>query len=268
VNDGDLLINVENVTLRFGGVVSLRDVSLAMRRGEILAVIGPNGAGKTSLFNSITGVYQPQEGTITFASNRAPLLSVIGKKTHRIAQAGVSRTFQASRLFSALTVFENVKIGAEDHGGIGLAGSLVKGPRTRKGERASDRVAAELLNFVDLYHEANTIASQLSYGARRRLEIARALATGPEVILLDEPAAGTNPSEKLELTSLIRRVRDERGVSVLLIEHDMKLVMALAERIYVLNFGSIIAEGTPEEIRANPAVIDAYLGTATEEASA
>ena len=261
----DLLITVENVTLRFGGVVSLRDVSLEMRRGEILAVIGPNGAGKTSLFNSVTGVYEPQEGSITFFSSTAPPLRVIGKKTHRIALAGVSRTFQASRLFSALTVFENVKIGAEDHRGIGVLGSLVKGPRTRRGEHLSDQVATDMLRFVGLLGEANIVASQLSYGARRRLEIARALATGPEVILLDEPAAGTNPSEKLELTTLIRRVRDERGVSVLLIEHDMKLVMALAERLYVLNFGSIIAEGTPEEIRANPSVIDAYLGSATEE---
>ena len=267
MNDGPL-ITVDHVSLRFGGVVSLRDVSLEMRRGEILAVIGPNGAGKTSLFNSVTGVYEPQEGTITFTSSKAPPLSVIGKKTHRIALAGVSRTFQASRLFSALTVYENVKIGAENHRGIGLVGALVKGPRTRRGEHASDRVATELLKFVGLLGEANTVASQLSYGARRRLEIARALATDPEVILLDEPAAGTNPSEKLELTTLIRRVRDERGVSVLLIEHDMKLVMALAERLYVLNFGSIIAEGTPEEIRANPVVIDAYLGTAHEETTA
>lgn len=264
----DLLVKVENVTLRFGGVVSLRDVSLDMRRGEILAVIGPNGAGKTSLFNSITGVYQPQEGTITFASSKAPPLSVIGKKTHRIAQLGVSRTFQASRLFSALTVFENVKIGAEDHSGIGVVGALVKGPRTRRGEHESDKIAGDQLRFVGLLNEAGTVASQLSYGARRRLEIARALATDPELILLDEPAAGTNPSEKLELTTLIRRVRDERGVSVLLIEHDMKLVMALAERLYVLNFGSVIAEGTPEEIRSNQAVIDAYLGSTHEETTA
>ncbi len=264
----DLLITVENVTLRFGGVVSLRDVSLEMRRGEILAVIGPNGAGKTSLFNSVTGVYQPQEGKITFSSQKAPPLSVIGKKTHRIARAGVTRTFQASRLFSALTVFENAKIGAEDHSGIGVVGALVKGPRTRRGEKESDRVASEVLKFVGLFPEAHTIASQLSYGARRRLEIARALATDPEVILLDEPAAGTNPSEKLELTTLIRRVRDERGVSVLLIEHDMRLVMALAERLYVLNFGSVIAEGTPEEIRANQDVVDAYLGTTHDETSA
>ncbi|MGH3732398.1 MAG: ABC transporter ATP-binding protein [Acidimicrobiales bacterium] len=264
----ELIFDVTNITLRFGGVVSLRDVSLEMRRGEILAVIGPNGAGKTSLFNSLTGVYQPQEGKIIFTPAEGASISVIGKKAHRIARAGVSRTFQASRLFSALTVFENVKIGAEDHNGLGLVGSLVKGPRTRHWEKASDAVVVDLLDFVDLSGEANLVASQLSYGGRRRLEIARALATKPEVILLDEPAAGTNPSEKLELTKLIRRVRDERGVGVLLIEHDMKLVMSLAERLYVLNFGSVIAEGSPEEIRANQSVIDAYLGASHEDASA
>lgn len=261
----DLIIRAEQLTLRFGGVVSLRDVSIEMRRDEILAVIGPNGAGKTSLFNSLSGVYQPQEGSITFTSRDGNSLSVIGKKAYQIAQAGVSRTFQASRLFSALNVFENIKIGAEDHRGIGLVGALVKGPGTRRGEHQSDEVVIELLEFVGLSREANLIASQLSYGARRRLEIARALATNPEVILLDEPAAGTNPSEKLELAVLIRRVRDERGVSVLLIEHDMKLVMSLAERLYVLNFGSVIAEGSPEEVRANPDVIDAYLGRSHEE---
>jgi branched-chain amino acid transport system ATP-binding protein len=260
-----MVFDVQNVTLRFGGVVSLRDVSMHMKRGEILAVIGPNGAGKTSLFNSLTGVYEPQEGHITFTNRDGRSISVIGKKTHRIARAGVSRTFQASRVFSALTVFENVKIGAEDHGGIGVVGAILRGPATRRGEHASDALTLELLDFVGLRKEANLIASALSYGGRRRLEIARAIATDPDVILLDEPAAGTNPSEKLELAALIRRVRNERNVSVLLIEHDMKLVMSLAERIYVLNFGGVLAEGTPDEIRANPAVIEAYLGTPTDE---
>jgi branched-chain amino acid transport system ATP-binding protein len=261
----DLVFDVQNVTLRFGGVVSLRDVSIHMNRGEILAVIGPNGAGKTSLFNSLTGVYEPQEGHISFTDRNSRTISVIGKKTYRIARAGVSRTFQASRVFSALTVFENVKIGAEDHGGIGLVGAIVRGPATRRGEHLSDQLALELLDFVGLRREANLIASALSYGGRRRLEIARAIATDPDVILLDEPAAGTNPSEKLQLAALIRRVRDERHVSVLLIEHDMKLVMSLAERIYVLNFGGVLAEGTPAEIRANQAVVEAYLGTTTDE---
>ncbi len=261
----DLIFNVDSVTLRFGGVVSLNDVSLHQKRGEILAVIGPNGAGKTSLFNSLTGVYQPQEGSIFFTNREGKVISIIGKKAHRVASAGVARTFQASRMFSALTTFENVKIGAESHRGIGVIGAMVKGPRTRRGERHSDERTEELLKFVGLYDKANVISSSLSYGDRRRLEIARGLATDPQVLLLDEPAAGTNPAEKIQLTELIRKVRDEMGVSILLIEHDMKLVMALAERLYVLNFGSVIAEGSPEAIRSNPVVIEAYLGSSDDE---
>ncbi len=261
----DLIFDVDHVTLRFGGVISLNDVSLHQDRGEILAVIGPNGAGKTSLFNSLTGVYQPQDGTITFVGKNGKPMSIIGKKAHRMANAGVARTFQASRMFSAMTTFENVKIGAESHHGIGVVGAMLRGPATRRGERQSDARTVELLRFVGLSEKANTISASLSYGDRRRLEIARGLATNPQVLLLDEPAAGTNPSEKIELAKLIRRVRDEMGVTILLIEHDMKLVMALAERIYVLNFGSVIAEGSPEEVRANPVVIEAYLGTSTEE---
>jgi branched-chain amino acid transport system ATP-binding protein len=262
----DKIFDVQNVTLRFGGVVSLNDVSLFHNRGEILAVIGPNGAGKTSLFNSLTGVYQPQEGTITFAGRDAKAISIIGKKPYRLSNAGVARTFQASRMFSALTAFENVKIGAESHHGIGALGAMLKGPATRRGERESDARTIELLDFVGLRDRANIISASLSYGDRRRLEIARGLATDPQVLLLDEPAAGTNPSEKVQLTELIRKVRDVMGVSILLIEHDMKLVMALAERLYVLNFGSVIAQGTPDEIRANEEVVDAYLGSSTHDA--
>ena len=261
----DLIFNVDHITLRFGGVVSLNDVTLHQNRGEILAVIGPNGAGKTSLFNSLTGVYQPQEGSITFTGKDAKPLSVIGKKPHRVSNAGVARTFQASRMFSALTAFENIKIGAESHRGIGVVGAMLRSPATRRDERDSDERTKALLDFVGLRAKANVISSSLSYGDRRRLEIARGLATGPQVLLLDEPAAGTNPSEKLELTTLIRKVRDEMGVSILLIEHDMKLVMSLAERLYVLNFGSVIAQGTPEEIRANDKVIEAYLGSTSTE---
>ena len=262
----DIIFDVQHVTLRFGGVVSLNDVSLFQQRGEILAVIGPNGAGKTSLFNSLTGVYQPQEGTITFQGRDAKPISIIGKKAHRVSSAGVARTFQASRMFSALTTFENVKIGAESHRGIGVVGAMLKGPRTRRGERESDAKTNELLSFVGLREKTNVISASLSYGDRRRLEIARGLATDPQVLLLDEPAAGTNPAEKIQLTELIRKVRDEMGVSILLIEHDMKLVMALAERLYVLNFGGVIAEGTPAAIRANSAVIEAYLGSTDEKA--
>lgn len=261
----DVLFDVKNVTLRFGGVISLNDVSLHQDRGEILAIIGPNGAGKTSLFNSLTGVYQPQEGTITFTGHGGSPVSIIGKKAHRVSNAGVARTFQASRMFSALTAFENVKIGAESHKGFGAVGAMLKGPHTRRGERESDAKTVELLDFVGMREKANVISASLSYGDRRRLEIARGLATKPQVLLLDEPAAGTNPSEKVQLTELIRKVRDEMGVSILLIEHDMKLVMALAERLYVLNFGSVIAEGTPAEIRANDAVIEAYLGASADE---
>ena len=256
----DNLFDVQNVTLRFGGVVSLNDVTLSQKRGEILAIIGPNGAGKTSLFNSLTGVYTPQQGSITFTDAKGKRYSVIGKKPYRVSAAGVARTFQASRMFSAMTTFENVKIGAESHQGLGAVGAMLKGPATRRDEVRSDAATRDLLEFVGLTSQSNVIAASLNYGARRRLEIARALATRPQVLLLDEPAAGTNPAEKNDLTELIRRVRDEMNVSILLIEHDMKLVMALAERLYVLNFGSVIAQGTPEEIRANPAVIEAYLG--------
>lgn len=261
----DRIFDVVNVTLRFGGVVSLNDVSLHQDRGEILAVIGPNGAGKTSLFNSLTGVYEPQEGQIYFTGRDGKCVSIIGKKPHRLSNSGVARTFQASRMFSALTAFENVKIGAESHHGFGVVGAMVKGPFTRRMERESDKLTVEMLQFVGLSDRANVISASLSYGDRRRLEIARGLATNPQVLLLDEPAAGTNPAEKIQLTDLIRKVRDTMGVSILLIEHDMKLVMALAERLYVLNFGGVIAEGTPDEIRSNQVVVDAYLGTSTDE---
>lgn len=263
----DLIYDVKDVTLRFGGVVSLNNVNLELRRGEILAVIGPNGAGKTSLFNSLTGVYQPQEGEITFAGKGGESLSIIGKKAHRVASAGVARTFQASRMFNALTTFENVKIGAESHRGLGVLGAMFRGPRTRRDEKSSDARTNELLSFVGLSSQANVVSASLSYGARRRLEIARGLAYYPQVLLLDEPAAGTNPAEKIELADLIRRVRDEMGVTIMLIEHDMKLVMSVAERLYVLNFGQVIASGTPDEIRSNPVVIDAYLGSTTSDAS-
>ncbi len=262
----DQIFDVQNVTLRFGGVTSLSSVTLQHRRGEILAVIGPNGAGKTSLFNSLTGVYQPQEGSITFNSAKNGSSSIIGKMPHKVARLGIGRTFQASRLFNALSTFENIKVGVESGQKTGPIGAMLKLPRTRHEENASDERALELLEFVGLGHRLNTLADSLPYGDRRRLEIARALGTNPEVLLLDEPAAGTNPAEKLELTDLIRKIGREFGISVLLIEHDMRLVMALAERLYVLNFGSVIAEGTPEEIRANPAVIDAYLGSVGPDA--
>jgi branched-chain amino acid transport system ATP-binding protein len=263
---GDLVFDVRDVTLRFGGVTSLDDVSLQMRRGEILAVIGPNGAGKTSLFNSLTGVYTPQEGEILVAARPGDdQVSVMGKKTHVVNHLGVARTFQNIRLFPALTALENVKVGIETRQKAGPVSAMLGLPWQRREERESTRRAYALLDRVGLAHRANELAGSLPYGEQRRLEIARALGTRPGVILLDEPAAGTNPAEKRELAALIRQVNAD-GVSVLLIEHDMKLVMSVADRIVVLNFGRRIAEGTPEQIQRDPAVVAAYLGTSEAEA--
>ena len=266
---GGITLDVQDVTLRFGGVTSLNQVSLQMRRGEILAVIGPNGAGKTSLFNSLTGVYQPQEGRITLQAHEddAPV-SVIGMKVHRVNHLGVARTFQNIRLFPALTAIENVKIGIETRQRSGPVSAMLALPWQRREEAASTRRALELLSFVGLAHRANDIAGSLAYGEQRRLEIARAMGTNPSVLLLDEPAAGTNPAEKRELADLIKRINVDDGISVLLIEHDMKLVMSIADRLIVLNFGQKIAEGTPEQIQRDPAVIAAYLGTTEDQAEA
>jgi branched-chain amino acid transport system ATP-binding protein len=263
----DVVFDVDHVTLRFGGVVSLNDVTLQMYRGEILAVIGPNGAGKTSLFNSLTGVYTPQEGRVVVVgrAGEAPV-SVIGKKTHIVNHLGVARTFQNIRLFPALTALENVKVGIETRQKSGPIAAMLGLPWQRREEKESTAAAGALLRDVGLSERANDLAGSLAYGEQRRLEIARALGTNPGVLLLDEPAAGTNPAEKRDLAELIKRINRERGVSVLLIEHDMKLVMSIAHRIVVLNFGEKIAEGTPQDIQKDPVVIAAYLGTSAEEA--
>ena len=258
---GAPLLEVDDVTLRFGGVTALDRVSFEIREGEILGLIGPNGAGKTTCFNVMTGVYRPTSGDARFAGTSLTTL-----KRFEITRLGIARTFQNIRLFKSMTALENVMVGADARSRSGLFRSLFRTPRQRAEERAAEEAAHELLEFVGIHKRADELAANLSYGDQRRLEIARAMATRPRLLCLDEPAAGFNPAEKQRLMELIRKVRDQ-GYTVLLIEHDMKLVMGVTDRIVVLEFGRKIAEGTPAEIRDNPAVIAAYLGVEEEDAS-
>ncbi|NYJ01026.1 branched-chain amino acid transport system ATP-binding protein [Nocardioides thalensis] len=261
VRDDAAVLEIENLTLKFGGLTALDDVSFDINEGEILGLIGPNGAGKTTCFNAITGVYRPTSGAIRFNGR-----SLAGMRKHQITKLGIARTFQNIRLFPTMTALENVLVGADAQHKTGMLSALFRLPRHRREEQEGHDKAMELLRFMGLGKRADELAANLSYGNQRRLEIARAMATGPKLICLDEPAAGFNPAEKVELMNLIRKVRD-RGYTVLLIEHDMKLVMGVTDRIVVLEFGRKIAEGTPAEIRDNPAVIAAYLGVDEEDAS-
>jgi branched-chain amino acid transport system ATP-binding protein len=255
------LLEVDDVSIRFGGLTALDSVSFDIREGEILGLIGPNGAGKTTCFNVLTGVYQATSGQVRF--DGAPLAKL---KRHKITKLGIARTFQNIRLFRSMTVLENVMVGADAHSKVGFWDALLRTPRHRSTEAQGRERAKELLRIVGITANHDELAANLSYGDQRRLEIARAMATGPKLLCLDEPAAGFNPAEKIKLMELIRRVRDE-GYTVLLIEHDMRLVMGVTDRIVVLEFGRKIAEGVPSEIRDNPAVIAAYLGVEEEDAS-
>jgi branched-chain amino acid transport system ATP-binding protein len=292
----EVLLEVDHVTLRFGGVVALNDVSFSLYKGEILGLIGPNGAGKTTCFNVMTGVYKPTSGGVLFDQKK-----ITGRKPHEINRMGVARTFQNIRLFPEMTALENVMVGTDSRHFTSVVGALFRLYRVRVKpdelprvdasngllravqqvrrtsakifglsrhtleERAGERKSLDLLRFVGIEGRANDLARNLPYGDQRRLEIARALATEPKLLCLDEPAAGFNPAEKEQLNQLIKKIRD-LGYTVLLIEHDMRLVMGVTDRIIVLEFGKKIAEGRPAEIRDNPKVIAAYLGESTDAA--